>query len=247
MPYDNEDCKFYQDGNLTVFETPSPYFNNMNCTQNVTCSNPSDTVQYEFEYFETDYSYYRRFDKLYVNGKVYQGYYVPTDEWLNSFSSKVDLVFTSDYTGNRKGFKMNLKCSPGPCDGGVCQMPATTTSTTTAKTTLITHDSFFDIHGYHSTTEISTTTRQTTTSITTTPSTTSKTTTTATTTTTTPKNTTRKAKSTTMSTTTTATSTTATMPTTPTNGSVITSSAVSKVSFVSCNSFLLYFFIYVFQ
>ena len=119
MPYDNEDCKFYQDGNLTVFETPSPYFNNMNCTKNVTCSNPTYTVHYEFDYFETERSY----DKLYVNGMLYQGYYVPTNKWIDSFSSRVDLIFTSDYTSNNKGFKMKLKCSPGPCDGGVCQMP----------------------------------------------------------------------------------------------------------------------------
>ena len=169
-----------------------------------------------------------------------------------------------------------------------------TTSTTTGKTILITHDSFFDLHGYHSssrsTTRTSTTTssitpkhtRTSTTPITTastnTPSTTPSTTTTTSTyttttdtttskiisitktptnttpTTTTHKITTRKAKSTKMSTTiaTTSTTTTATttieaIPTTPINDSIITSSAATQNFFVSCNSFLLSFLIYVFQ
>ena len=105
-PDNDGDCKFYQDGNLTVFETPSPYFVNMRCTQNVTCSNPNHTVQYKFEYFATETGY----DKLYVNGLVYQGYNVPTYEWIDSFSSEVDLYFYSDSIITREGFKMNLKC-----------------------------------------------------------------------------------------------------------------------------------------
>ena len=116
---DDSDCKFYQDGNLTVFETPSPYFDNMRCTQNVTCPNPTHTVHYKFEYFETEYGY----DELYVNEMVYQGYNVPTYKWIDSFSSSVDLIFTSDSSYAGRGFKMNLKCAPGPCDGSVCQMP----------------------------------------------------------------------------------------------------------------------------
>ena len=106
MPDNDGDCKFFRNGNLTVFETPSPYFNNMRCTQNVTCSNANHTVQYEFEYFGTESGY----DKLYVNGLVYQGYNVPTYEWIDSFSSKVDLIFTSDSSYTGQGFKMNLKC-----------------------------------------------------------------------------------------------------------------------------------------
>ena len=117
--YDDSDCKFYQDGNLTVFETPSPYFDNMHCTQTVTCSNPTHTVHYEFENFETESGY----DELYVNGMVYQGSYVQTYAWIDSFSSQVDLIFTSDSSYTGRGFKMNLKCAPGPCDEDVCQMP----------------------------------------------------------------------------------------------------------------------------
>ena len=106
MPDNDGDCEFYQDGNLTVFKTPAPYFNNMRCTQNVTCSDPNHTVQFEFAHFETESGY----DQLYVNGLVYQGFYVQTYNWIDSFSSKVDLIFTSDssYTGG--GFRMNLKC-----------------------------------------------------------------------------------------------------------------------------------------
>ena len=106
MPDNYGDCKFYKDGNLTVFETPSPYLVNMQCTQNVTCSNPNHTVQYEFEYFETESGY----DELYVNGLVYQGNNVPTYEWIDSFSSKVYLLFYSDSIITKEGFKMNLKC-----------------------------------------------------------------------------------------------------------------------------------------
>ena len=123
MPDNDGDCKFYQDGNLTVFETPSPYFNNMRCIQNVTCSDPNHSVHYEFEYFDTESSY----DQLYVNGLVYQGYYVPTYEWMDSFTTRVDLVFTSDGSYTRRGFKMNLKCD--------ISTPTTTTTTTSTTTT----------------------------------------------------------------------------------------------------------------
>ena len=112
MPHDN-DCKFYHDGNLTVFELPSPYFNDMWCKQNVTCSDPNQTVHYEFDYFETESGY----DKLFVNDTLYEGYGVQTNEWIDSYSSKIDLVFQSDGSAVKDGFKMNLKCdlsSPEP-------------------------------------------------------------------------------------------------------------------------------------
>ena len=113
------DCRFFKDGNLTVFETPSPYPNNMVCEQNVTCSDPNHTVQYEFEYFETESGY----DRLFVNGEMFQGYYVPINEWIDSFSSQVDLLFISDYMVTKRGFKMNLKCdvpkSPEPTSNDV--------------------------------------------------------------------------------------------------------------------------------
>lgn len=62
------DCRFYNDGNLTVFETPSPYLNDMMCEQNITCSDPTHSVQYEFEYFDTESGY----DRLFVNELMFQ-------------------------------------------------------------------------------------------------------------------------------------------------------------------------------
>ena len=76
------------------------------CSRNVTCSNPNHTVHYEFEYFETE----RNYDKLYVNTDVYEGSSVQTNEWIDSYSPKVDLFFSSDYDSVRNGFKMKLKC-----------------------------------------------------------------------------------------------------------------------------------------
>ena len=105
-PDNDGDCKFYRDGNLTIFETPSPYLPNMRCQQNVTCSNPNHTVHYEFEYFNTESGY----DKLFVNEVVYQGSYVPEGEWIDSLTSQVDLLFSSDHIVHKSGFKMNLKC-----------------------------------------------------------------------------------------------------------------------------------------
>ena len=75
------------------------------CSKNVTCSNPNHTVHYEFEYFETEWDY----DKLYVNTDVYEGSSVQTNEWIDSYSPKVDLFFSSDYDSVRNGFKMKLK------------------------------------------------------------------------------------------------------------------------------------------
>ena len=85
----------------------------MRCKQNVTCSDPSHTVHYEFVYFETESGW----DELYVNNVMYDGYSVPTNEWIDSYSQKVDLYFESDSSVTRLGFKMNLKCdisSPEP-------------------------------------------------------------------------------------------------------------------------------------
>ena len=78
----------------------------MRCRQNVTCSDPSHTVHYEFEYFETE-SYY---DQLYVNNVMYEGWWVQTNQWIDSYSPKVDLYFESDGSVTEGGFKMNLKC-----------------------------------------------------------------------------------------------------------------------------------------
>ena len=88
----------------------------MRCKRNVTCSDPSHTVHYEFEYFDTEYGY----DKLYVNDVVYEGNTgnILTNKWIDSFTSQVDLFFYSDYmVVDYYGFKMNLKCdtsSPTP-------------------------------------------------------------------------------------------------------------------------------------
>ena len=87
----------------------------MRCRQNVTCSDPSHTVHYEFEYFETESGY----DELYVNNVMYAGWSVQTNEWIDSYSPKVDLYFESDGSVTDRGFKMNLKCdisSPEPTD-----------------------------------------------------------------------------------------------------------------------------------
>ena len=81
----------------------------MRCSKNVTCTDPNHTVHYEFEYFNTDSSYYS-YDKLYVNSIVHQGSGVATNEWIDSYSPKVDLFFSSDSYSVRDGFKMNLKC-----------------------------------------------------------------------------------------------------------------------------------------
>ena len=78
----------------------------MRCRQNVTCSDPSHTVHYEFEYFETE----RGYDELYVNNVMYEGWSVQTNEWIDSYSPKVDLYFKSDGSVTERGFKMNLKC-----------------------------------------------------------------------------------------------------------------------------------------
>ena len=85
------------------------------CSKNVTCSDPNHTVHYEFVYFETEYWY----DKLYVNNMVYDGSDVATNQWIDSYSPKVDLYFESDGSVTDRGFKMNLKCdisSPEPTD-----------------------------------------------------------------------------------------------------------------------------------
>ena len=122
MPDNERDCKLYKDGNLTIFETPSPYFNNMQCSQNVTCSNPDQTVYYEFEYFETESGY----DKLYVDGIIYQGYNpVPTFQWIDSYSQRVDLKFTSDHSITKRGFKMNLKCDVSTPQETTADVPTT--------------------------------------------------------------------------------------------------------------------------
>ena len=58
---DFTDCRFYHDGsNTTVFETPSPYSNNVSCQNNITCSDSNETVHYQFEFFdiETNYDYF---------------------------------------------------------------------------------------------------------------------------------------------------------------------------------------------
>ena len=126
MKPDNDDgCKFYNEGNLTVFETPSPYFNNMRCKRNVTCSDPSHSVHYEFEYFETESGY----DELYVNTVMYEGRWVETNQWIDSYSPKVNLYFKSDGSVTKRGFKMNLKCdtsSPEPTS----DVPEVTTAET---------------------------------------------------------------------------------------------------------------------
>ena len=95
------------DENLAVFETPSPYVNNMKCTEEFLCSNPNHTVHFEFEYFETESGY----DKLLVNGLILEGKDIFINEWINSFSSKVDLEFKTDGSVTMHGFKMNLKCA----------------------------------------------------------------------------------------------------------------------------------------
>ena len=139
MPDNDGDCRFYRDGNLTVFETPSPYFNDMYCKQNVTCSNPNHTVYYEFEYFETE----RCCDELNVNGVVYQGYGPPKNQWIDSYSTKVNLIFRSDGSVTEHGFKMKLKC-----DGFSSPEP-----TSNVETTASSYDecAFFDT-GYYNTT-----------------------------------------------------------------------------------------------
>ena len=92
----------------------------MRCSKNVTCSDPNHTVHYKFEYFDTESGY----DKLYVNTVLYQGSSVQTNEWIDSYSPKVDLVFSSDDIVVKDGFKMNLKCDisiPEPIsDVGSC-------------------------------------------------------------------------------------------------------------------------------
>ena len=42
----------------------------MMCEQNITCSDPTQTVQYEFEYFDTESGY----DRLFVNELMFQAW-----------------------------------------------------------------------------------------------------------------------------------------------------------------------------
>ena len=133
MPDNDGDCRFYRDGNLTIFETPSPYFDNMYCTQNVTCSNPNHTVHYEFEYFSTESCC----DKLNVNDVVYRGSGPQDNEWIDSYTSRVDLVFRSDGSITERGFKMKLKCDD----------PSSPEPTSNEETTASTYDECF-FEGY---------------------------------------------------------------------------------------------------
>ena len=54
----SEDCRFYRDGpNITVFETPSPYLNDMNCQNNITCDDSNQTVHFQIDFFDTERNY----------------------------------------------------------------------------------------------------------------------------------------------------------------------------------------------
>ena len=53
-----KDCQFYRDGsNITVFETPSPYLNNMNCMHNITCNDSNHTIHFQIDFFDTERNY----------------------------------------------------------------------------------------------------------------------------------------------------------------------------------------------
>ena len=55
---DFNDCRFYHDGsNTTVFETPSPYSNNMKCQNNITCADSNETVHYQIDFFTIESFY----------------------------------------------------------------------------------------------------------------------------------------------------------------------------------------------
>ena len=126
MPDNEGRCYFYQHGNVTVFETPSPYFDNMDCIEKMTCSNPNHTVHYEFEYFQTESCC----DYLYVNGIRYRGYNpVLTYKWIDSFSSEVDLEFTTDSSVTERGFRMNLKCDVSTPRETTADVPTTSSNT----------------------------------------------------------------------------------------------------------------------
>ena len=107
----NEECTFREyadetiDENFAVFETSSPYANNMNCTEEFKCSQPNHTVHFEIEYYEVE----AEFDKFFVNGEVVENY-IPTNEWFDSFQTNIHLGFTTDGSVTKHGFRINLKC-----------------------------------------------------------------------------------------------------------------------------------------
>ena len=79
----DQECRFFNSGsNLFVFETPSPYYDLMDCNKNITCSEPNETVHFEFEFFDTESCC----DYLYISS--YRVSYYSTDltwvTWLIS-------------------------------------------------------------------------------------------------------------------------------------------------------------------
>ena len=107
------DCQLYQDNTtgLTIFETSTPYSNNLNCQEEFSCSGYGKSVHYEFMYFQTE----RHYDYLYVMndiGDVLEYYTgtAPVNTWINTGDGNVNLRFFSDDIVIDTGFKMNLKC-----------------------------------------------------------------------------------------------------------------------------------------
>ena len=107
------DCQLYQDNTtgLTIFETSTPYSNNLNCQEEFSCSGYGESIHYEFMYFQTELDY----DYLYVMndiGDVLEYYTgtAPVNTWINTGDGNVNLRFFSDDIVIDTGFKMNLKC-----------------------------------------------------------------------------------------------------------------------------------------
>ena len=106
-------CQLYQDNTtgLTIFETSTPYSNNLNCQEEFSCSGYGESVHFEFIYFQTESD----FDYLYVINDIedelfnYSGA-APVNTWINTGDGHVNLHFFSDGSVTDVGFKMNLKC-----------------------------------------------------------------------------------------------------------------------------------------
>ena len=107
------DCKLYQENTtgLTIFETSTPYSNNLNCQEEFSCFGYGESVHFEFIYFQTESCC----DYLYVvndNGDEVFSYFggAPVNTWINTGDGNVNLRFFSDVSVTDIGFKMNLKC-----------------------------------------------------------------------------------------------------------------------------------------
>ena len=107
------DCQLYQDNTtgLTIFETSTPYSNNLNCQEEFSCSGYGESVHFEFIYFQTESCC----DYLSVMNDIgdelfsYSGG-APVNTWINTGDGNVKLRFFSDGSVIDTGFKMNLKC-----------------------------------------------------------------------------------------------------------------------------------------